>query len=355
MRRFAALRVGGGSATMLSTNCNETMETITLNSPVDMHIHFRDGDLMRAVVPWTARAFAGALAMPNLVPPVDSLERVRSYRREILAAAGDRVFEPFMVLFFRDYTREELEAARGDIIGVKLYPEGITTNSSGGVRSFDDAERVMSILEELDIPLLVHGETNGFVLEREHEFVEIYARWAKRFPRLRITLEHVTDRRTLGLLDDFENLAATVTVHHLYLTLDDLLGGQLAPHSFCKPIVKTPEDREALRRAVTSGHPKLFFGSDSAPHTRTAKMESGAAGVYSAPVALPLLVQLFEEHGALHNLPSFVAYNAARHYRMTPEDRTVTLVKAPFEVPQVCEGDIVPMFAGKTLPWRVCD
>ncbi|MGF1451063.1 MAG: dihydroorotase, partial [Opitutales bacterium] len=300
---------------------------IKLKSPLDMHIHLRQGDLLQAVVSHTARAFAGAVAMPNTLPPVDSLERLQAYRREILSATGDAPFEPLMVLFLRDYSEAELAAARPHLMGVKLYPEGITTNSSGGVRSLDEAEKVLARMEALGIPLMVHGETNGFTMEREAEFGAWYAKWARKFPELQITMEHVTDRRNLALIDKFENLRATITLHHLLFTLDDLIGGSLNPFLFCKPVVKTPADRDALREAALNAHPKVMFGSDSAPHPRPAKIEKGAAGVYSAPVLLPKLVEFFEQHSALHNLPAFVSYNARTLYRYEPIERVVTLRK----------------------------
>jgi dihydroorotase len=332
-----------------------------LLSPLDMHIHFRDGDLMRLVVPHTAQAFAGAVAMPNLVPAVDSLEGVLSYREQLLAATQGAAFEPFMTLFMRDFSEAELARAKPHIIAVKLYPDGITTNSSGGVRSFEEVEAVLARMESLDIPLMVHGETHGFVLEREWEFAQAYyKKWAQQFPKLRITMEHVTDRRTLSLLDSFENLAATVTVHHLLLCLDDLIGGALQPHHFCKPIVKTPADRQALQAAVTSGHPRIFFGSDSAPHPAAAKLNRGAAGCYTAPVALPLLAELFEQHNCLDKLQAFVRDNATGHYRLSElPDKTTTLEKQSWEVPAAYHVDsstsVIPFKAGETLPWKVLD
>lgn len=326
---------------------------IKLKSPLDMHIHLRQGEMLRYVVPATAAAFAGAVAMPNTLPPVDSLERLLAYRREILAAANHEIFEPLMVLFFRDYSEAELIAARPHLLGVKLYPDGITTNSSGGVTSFREAERVLARLEALDIPLLVHGETHGFVLEREAQFLATYERWAQQFPRLRITMEHLTDRRSLALLDRYENLRATITLHHLTYTLDDLLGGTLNPHAFCKPIVKTPADRDALLAAALAAHPKVMFGSDSAPHPRTAKHHQGAAGVYSAPVLLPALASLFEQHRALHHLPNFVSYNARHLYGYEPLERLVTLRKEPWTVPENLPGDLTTLHAGKTLDWQI--
>lgn len=326
---------------------------IKLKSPLDMHIHLRQDPLLAAVVPETARAFAGAVAMPNLLPPVDNLERLQAYRREILSAAGEQPFEPLMTLFFRDYSEAELEAARPHILGVKLYPDGITTNSRGGVTSLAEAEKVLARMEALEIPLMVHGETNGYVTEREAEFGAIYAKWAQTFPRLPITMEHVTDRRNLALIDQFENLRATITLHHLLFTLDDVIGGSLNPFLFCKPVAKTPADRAALREAALNAHPKVMFGSDSAPHPRSAKLEKGAAGVYSAPVLLPKLVEFFEQHSALHNLPSFVSYNARTLYHYEPIERVVTLRKETWQVPEICPGEIVPMDAGETLWWQI--
>lgn len=259
---------------------------ITLDSPLDMHLHLREGAMLRQVAPLSARHFAGAVVMPNLVPPVDSLERLRAYRTAILDAVAPFTFMPWMTLFFRPYPENLLAAARHEIIGVKLYPEGVTTNSSEGVRDMEAVEETLARMERLGIPLLVHGETHGFVLDREAEFLPVYARWAERFPRLTIVMEHITTAAALDLLDRHPNLAATVTVHHLLTTLDDVAGGLLQPHLFCKPVPKRPEDRAALQAAALRAHPRLMFGSDSAPHPRERKEAAAcAAGVFSAPVA----------------------------------------------------------------------
>ena len=268
---------------------------LILDTPLDMHLHLREGAMLELVAPFSAAQFAGGVIMPNLVQPVDTLERVEAYRAAILSACGPLPFTPYMTLFFRDYSRAELLAAREAIIGVKLYPAGITTQSEAGVRDLDRIGDTVALLEELDIPLLVHGETSGFVMEREREFLPIYRWLAEAFPRLRLVMEHITSAETVALLERYDNLAATVTLHHLLITLDDVAGGLLRPDLFCKPIAKTPRDREALCEAVFAGHPRLFFGSDSAPHPRHKKECLGcAAGVFSAPVALPMLVQLFE-------------------------------------------------------------
>ncbi|MGE9292545.1 MAG: dihydroorotase [Puniceicoccales bacterium] len=329
------------------------MTTLTLQSPLDMHLHLRQDAMLKAVAPLTAETFAGAVIMPNLVPQVDSLERLQWYKKEILAATGRDDFEPYMTLFFRAYTREELEAAKPHIIGIKLYPAGITTNSEGGVSQIDQAEPTIRLMEELGIPLMIHGESNGFVMDRETEFLSIYQRLAERFPRLKIIMEHITTAGALALPNQFENLHATVTVQHLIITLDDVAGGMLDPHLFCKPIAKRPEDRTALAHAAVSAHPKLSLGTDSAPHPQHKKECCGcAAGVFTAPIALQLLAGLFEENDALDKLQAFVSDNAQRIYGVKPPAKAVTLEKKPFAIP-ASYGDVVPMWAGRTIPWSV--
>ncbi|MEO0796594.1 MAG: dihydroorotase [Verrucomicrobiota bacterium] len=326
---------------------------IKLKSPLDMHLHLREGEMLKRVAPLTARYFAGAVIMPNLVPPVDNLERLREYRREIIAAVPEYPFEPFMTLFFRSYTREELEEARPHIIGIKLYPAGITTNSEGGVKELEQAEPTMALMEELGIPLLVHGESNGFVMDREREFLTVYERIATKFPKLKIVMEHITTAHAVALLDRFENLHATVTTHHLLITLDDVAGGMLDPHLFCKPIAKRPTDRDALMQAALNAHPKLSLGTDSAPHPQHKKECCGcAAGVFTAPITLQLLADLFDRHDRLHNLPDFVTYNARRIYQVEPPETTIVLVKKPMKIP-ASYGNVVPMWAGQEIGWSV--
>ncbi|MGE9296153.1 MAG: dihydroorotase [Puniceicoccales bacterium] len=326
---------------------------IKLKSPLDMHLHLREGAMMQLVAPLTAVHFAGAVIMPNLVPPVDNLDRLQEYRRAIKEATPDAAFEPLMTLFFRNYTRAELEAARPHIIGIKLYPAGITTNSEGGVRELDQAEPTMALMEELGIPLLVHGETQGFVMDREREFLTIYERIATKFPRLKIVMEHITTRHAVELLDRYENLHATVTTHHLLITLDDVAGGMLDPHLFCKPIAKRPEDREALLNAALSAHPKLSLGTDSAPHPQHKKECCGcAAGVFTAPITLPLLAELFAKHDKLDNLQAFVSGNAQRIYNTQPPERTIILRDEPMTIPKAY-GEVIPMWAGREIGWSV--
>ena len=325
---------------------------IELDRPLDMHLHVREGAMLRTVAPLSAADFSGAVIMPNLVPPVDSLEHLEAYRRDVLNGAGAADFEPFMTLFFRGYSREELEAARDRIIGIKLYPAGVTTNSEAGVKALDEAEPVLAIMEELGIPLLVHGESDGFVMDRERDFLPVYEHFASRFPKLLIVMEHITTAAAVALLDRFDNLHATVTLQHLLIDLDDVAGGLLRPHLFCKPIAKRPEDRKALLAAALAPHPKLMFGSDSAPHPVSSKECCGcAAGVFTAPVALPCLAELFAAHGRLDRLQAFVSDHARRIYGIDPPAKTVILEEGPGEVPERF-GDVVPFRAGETLGWR---
>ncbi|BCD68523.1 dihydroorotase [Nitratiruptor sp. YY09-18] len=329
---------------------------LTLQSPLDMHLHLRDNQMLKTVAPLSAASFAGALVMPNLIPPITTKQMVQEYKERILEAIDDEVFKPYMTLFFRpEYDYEFLEQVKDDILAIKLYPAGITTNSEDGVDNFsvDALAPTLEAMSELGIPLCVHGETNGFVMDREAEFIPIYERIAKRFPDLTIIMEHITTKDAVDALMRYENLYATITLHHLYITLDDVAGGLLQPHLFCKPIAKRPEDRMALRKVAFMAHEKVMFGSDSAPHPRDKKEAPGcAAGVFTAPIALPALAQLFEAAGVLENLQKFVSDNAQKIYAITPPQKEVRLIKEPFTVPQ-SYNDVVPMFAGKELTWRV--
>jgi dihydroorotase len=327
---------------------------IFLQSPLDMHIHFREGAMLDLVAPLSAETFAGGVIMPNLVPPVADLERLEWYAGEVRRAVGEHIFTPYMALFFRNYSEADLAAVRESIIGIKLYPEGVTTNSEGGVKSVSDAEQTMAMMQDMDIPLLVHGEApESFVMDRESDFLPTYDELAQKFPRLKIIMEHITTAAAVKLLDRYENVHATVTLQHLLITLDDVAGGLLNPHLFCKPIAKRPEDRDALLHAALTAHPKLMFGSDSAPHPLEKKECCGcAAGVFTAPVALAMLAELFDAHDALDKLQAFVSGNAQSIYGLTPPAKTVHLVKEPCTVPAKY-GDVVPIRSGGAIGWRV--
>jgi len=335
------------------------MQTITLNSPFDMHLHLRDNDMLNLVAPLTSDTFAGAIVMPNLVPPVDTKEAVIAYKNRILNAIGDDNFKPFMTLFFKPYTKEFLEDVKDEISAIKLYPAGITTNSEGGVESIDTVALAptLNAMAELNIPLCVHGETNGFVMDREKEFMNVYDALATAFPKLKIIMEHITTKDAVDMLAKHDNLYATITLHHLLITLDDVAGGMLQPHLFCKPIAKRYEDRDALLEVALSGHKKVMFGSDSAPHPQHAKENCGcAAGVFTSPIALQVLVELFEKHNKLENLPKFLTTNACEIYDMKPLDKNIVLEKKDFVVPSVYTNEtqnVVPMYAGETLAWSI--
>jgi dihydroorotase len=334
---------------------------ITLQTPLDMHLHLRDAQMLQLVAPLTAKTFSGALVMPNLVPPVTTKEALLAYKQRICDAAGDEKFEPYMTLFFQHYSYDFLKEVKEHIIGIKLYPAGITTNSETGVSSLDSEtlRPTLEAMSELGIPLCVHGETNGFVMDREKEFMPIYASLAEAFPKLKIIMEHITTKAAVDLLDKYDNLFATITVQHLLITLDDVAGGMLKPHLFCKPIAKRYEDRSALQKVALSAHPKVMFGSDSAPHPKHKKESCGcAAGVFTAPIALQILAQFFDEHKSLENLQAFISDNALNIYGITPPKKEVTLIQKEFIVPQSYNNfgeTVVPMYAGETIAWSIVE
>ncbi len=331
------------------------MKTHTLLMPLDMHLHLRDGVMLENIAPLSAYSFSGAIVMPNLVPPVTTLEDVIAYKERIMAAVPNDFFEPYMTLFYQNYTRDFLEEVMDEITAIKLYPAGITTNSEGGVSSFDIEEmrETLEAMSDLDIPLCVHGETDGFVMDREAEFMSIYELLAQNFPDLKIIMEHITTKAAVEMLDKYPNLYATITVHHLLITLDDVVGGMMKPHLFCKPIAKRPEDLDALLNVALEAHPKVMFGSDSAPHPQHKKESCGcAAGVFTAPIALQLLCEIFEQYDKLDNLQAFVSDNAQSIYGICPEFKEVTLEKRPFVVPDNYAG-VVPMYAGETINWAI--
>ncbi|MDD5372021.1 MAG: dihydroorotase [Sulfurimonas sp.] len=331
------------------------MKTHTLLMPLDMHLHLRDGVMLETVAPLSAYSFSGGIIMPNLVPPIETLEDVKAYKARIRAAVPNDYFEPYMTLFYKNYDKRFLASVAEHITAIKLYPAGITTNSESGVSSFDiEAMReTLEAMSVLEIPLCVHGETNGFVMDREAEFMTIYELLAKEFPDLKIIMEHITTKAAVDMLDKYKNLYATITVHHLLFTLDDVVGGMMMPHNFCKPIAKRPEDLDALLGVALEAHPKVMFGSDSAPHSKEKKECAGcAAGVFSAPIALQLLCEIFEQYDKLDNLQAFVSDNAQSIYKLCPEFKEVILEKRPFVVPATY-GNVVPMYANQVINWAI--
>ena len=331
------------------------MKTHTLLMPLDMHLHLRDGVMLENVAPLTAYSFSGGLIMPNLVPPVETLEDIKAYKGRIMASVPNDDFEPYMTLFYKNYSKAFLKSVVDSILAIKLYPAGITTNSEGGVASFniEEMRETLQTMSDLGIPLCVHGETDGFVMDREAEFMSIYELLATSFPKLKIIMEHITTKAAVEMLDKYENLYATITAHHLILTLDDVVGGMMKPHLFCKPIAKRPEDLDALLTVALEAHPKVMFGSDSAPHPKEKKEACGcAAGIFTAPISLQLLCEVFEQYDKLENLQAFVSDNAQNIYGICPEFKEITLEKRPFVVPSTY-GSVVPMYAGEAIAWAI--
>ncbi len=331
---------------------------IVLKNPLDMHLHLRDAQMLKTVAPLSFKTFSGALVMPNLTPPITSIEDVKSYKKRIKDCLNSQTFEPYMTLFFKNsFDLKFLEEAKKEILAIKLYPAGVTTNSKDGVSSMDivSLKTTLEAMSKLGIPLCVHGETDGFVMDREKEFIPIYKTLAKAHPDLKIIMEHITTKESASLLDEYENLYATITLHHLYITLDDVAGGLFKPHLFCKPIAKTDEDRQALLDLALNAHPKVMFGSDSAPHPIDKKESSScAAGVFTTPIALQALAQLFEKHNALGNLQKFISDNAVKIYDIKPLEKEVVLEKRDYKVPSNY-GGVVAMFANEQLSWDIAN
>jgi dihydroorotase len=335
------------------------MNEITLNTPLDMHIHLRDNDMLDLVGPLCAKYFSGALVMPNLVKSVTTKKDVISYKNRIIKSIDDNIFTPYMTLFFQKYDKKFLNEVKNDILAVKLYPSGITTNSKNGIEQIDtnNLKDTLQAMSDLKIPLCIHGETNGFVLDREKEFIPIYENIARDFPKLKIIMEHITTKESVELLEKYDNIYATITLHHLIITLDDVIGGLLKPHLFCKPIPKKDIDRNALLKVALKGHPKVMFGSDSAPHPQHKKESCGcAAGVFTSPISLQVLVELFENNKCLENLDKFLNKNAINIYNINPPKKSITLIKKEFKVPSSYYNktqNVIPMYANETLKWSI--
>lgn len=338
---------------------------LTLRRPDDLHLHLRDGAMLEAVLPHTAASCARALVMPNLKPPVATVAQALAYRDRILAAlpAGS-AFRPLMTLYLTDRTTiDEVQAAAAhpDIVGVKLYPAGATTHSDAGVTDLDALDPVLDAMAQCGLVFCVHGEVTDAhvdIFDREARFLdEVLAPLLERHPTLKVVIEHATTAEATQLARSSDRLAASITAHHLRYDRNAMFAGGLRPHLYCLPVLKRSRHREALVAAATSGDPSFFYGSDSAPHLRSAKeSECGCAGLYTAPVALPMLAELFEEQGALDRLEDFTSTFGANFYGLPLNEGTLELVREPFVVPEIyaAAGEGVrPAEAGSTLSWRV--
>jgi len=340
-----------------------TMQTLNLTRPDDWHLHLRDGDMLAAVLPDTARQFARAIVMPNLKPPVRTLADARAYRERILAAlpAGMR-FEPLMTLYLTDNTDPEDVAhahASGIVKAVKYYPAGATTNSDSGVSDIRKVEGVLETLQAIGMPLLLHGEVTDpevDIFDREAVFIDrVLTPLLRRLPRLKVVLEHITTRQAAEFVTQAPtNVAATITAHHLLYNRNAMFQGGMRPHYYCLPVLKRETHRHALVEAAISGNPKFFLGTDSAPHARHAKEAAcGCAGIYTAHAALELYAEAFELAGALERLEGFASFYGPDFYGLPRNTERVTLMREsnPLAVEHV--SGVLPLRAGETLNWRL--
>jgi len=336
------------------------MQTLTLRKGLDAHVHFRDGDMMRAVVPFTAAQFRQAIVMPNLTNPITTLQALISYRlRIVMAAVQSGVwFDPLMTIQIVPTTTPDFifQAKKAGAVAGKVYPKGMTTNSDNGVFDYEALYLVFKAMEEAGMVLSLHGESprSENCLDREVDFLDTLVDIVKYFPSLRVVLEHITTAEAVDCVCDLgQKVAATITAHHLLLTLNDVIGGKLEPHHFCKPVAKRVSDLKALLVAATSGSPQFFFGSDSAPHPRGDKeCAAGCAGIFTAPVALPVLAQTFEAARKLNMLEGFVSTFGPEFYGLSLNDERIELVQERWKVPYEI-GGVVPFMAGKELEWQV--
>ena len=338
-------------------------QTLTIRRPDDWHVHLRDGDMLKAVAPYTARQFARAIIMPNLVPPITTVEVARAYRERIIAAAAGPDFTPLMTCYLTDDTSPDKIAYgfdQGAWIAAKLYPAGATTNSASGVTDIRTIYPLLERMQAIGMVLCVHGEVTDpdvDVFDREAVFIErVLAPITHDFPSLKVVLEHITTAQAVQfVLQSGEAIAATVTPQHLILNRNAIFSGGLRPHAYCLPVAKREEHRLAVRKAATSGSPKFFLGTDSAPHNREAKESAcGCAGIFNAPFALESYATVFEEEGALKHFEAFASESGARFYGLPLNDGTVSLEKSQLQVPGEING-IVPFHAGETLSWRMVD
>jgi dihydroorotase len=339
------------------------MQKLTITRPDDWHLHLRDGEALKAVLPHTARQFARAIIMPNLKPPVRSVADAAAYRDRILAAVpASGQFEPLMTLYLTDNTSpEEIITAKasGFVKAVKYYPAGATTNSDLGVTDIRKCDRIFEAMQHVDLPLLLHGEVTDRdvdMFDRERVFIDRHLLpLQQRFPKLRVVLEHITTSEAVQYVISADNTAATITPQHLLFNRNSLFQGGIRPHFYCLPILKRETHRAALLQAATSGNPKFFLGTDSAPHSRNSKESScGCAGCYSALHAIELYAEAFESANALDKLEAFASFYGADFYQLPRNTEQITLTKTTWRVPDEIsfpESGLVPLQAGQEMNW----
>ena len=343
------------------------MQKLTIKRPDDWHVHLRDGAMMEAVLPHTAKDFGRAIVMPNLIPPVTTTKDAASYRERILAALPEGMaFDPLMVLYLTEQTDpQDVRAGfeSGLVTAVKLYPAGATTNSASGVRDMDKVMPVLEVMAEIGMPLCVHGEVTDpeiDIFDREAVFIDrILDPLGRRLPHLRVVFEHITTKQAVDYVSQASRaLAATITTHHLMINRNAYLAGGIKPHYYCLPVAKREIHRKALVTAATSGDPRFFLGTDSAPHTDPAKLqECGCAGIFSAPNTMGCVAQIFEDEGALDKLEGFTSLNGPAYYRLAPSDQEMVLVRGdkPVAYPDMIdtkEGPVTVFDPMRPIYWK---
>ncbi|MCO4798124.1 MAG: dihydroorotase [Colwelliaceae bacterium] len=341
------------------------MNTLTITRPDDWHVHLRDGDALTTTVPDISRYFGRAIVMPNLVPPVTNAELAVQYHQRIMSANPSENFQPLMVLYLTDNTTaDDIKAAKesGIVYAAKLYPAGATTNSSSGVTSVDNIAAVLVAMQDVDMPLLIHGEVTDNdidIFDREAVFIDtILKPLVSTYPNLKIVLEHITTKNAVDFVQEAgDNVAATITVHHLLYNRNHMLVGGIRPHYFCLPILKRNIHQQALRTAATSGSEKFFLGTDSAPHPKHAKESScGCAGSYTAHAAIELYAEVFEQENALDKLEAFASLNGPKFYNLPINKDKITLDKVTWQVPETLtfgNDVVVPIRANDSIAWQV--
>jgi dihydroorotase len=344
-----------------------SMQQITITRPDDWHIHLRDDASLAITVPDAARQFARAIVMPNLRPPITTVEQAVAYRARILAAvpAGLK-FEPLMTLYLTDNTPPaEIDRAKasGFVHAVKLYPAGATTNSDAGVTSMDKVAATLERMQDLGLPLLVHGEVTHAdvdIFDRERVFIDrVFLPLQKKFPGLRTVFEHITTAEAAQFVSGAgDNVAATITAHHLLMNRNALFAGGIRPHNYCLPVLKRETHRAALVKAAISGNPRFFLGTDSAPHARSTKEAAcGCAGCYTANAAIELYAEAFEQAGALNMLEAFASHNGPDWYGLPRNTERISLTKESWQMPATLDylptDPLVPLRAGESIAWRL--
>lgn len=340
-------------------------DSITIQRPDDWHVHLRDGEMLAVVAPFTARQFGRAIIMPNLATPVATAAEARAYRDRVQAAAGSVEFTPLMTAYLRDATDpHDLSTgfADGVFTAAKLYPAGATTNSESGVTDIANIEAVIEKMEEISMPLLVHGEVTApdiDIFDREAVFIDkVLEPLLNRHPALKVVFEHITTQSAVQFVRATgPKLGATITPHHLMINRTDMFKGGIHPHLYCLPVAKREQHRLALREAATSGEANFFLGTDTAPHTVAAKESAcGCAGIFSSPAALELYAQVFDEESALDKLEAFASLNGAAFYGLSPNTDTVTLKRESWRVPEsvaVGSDTLSPFMGGSELSWKL--